>query len=59
MLTVEARVRARQSILIAVIPVNVEPAEAIHSFKLAEAVKRHFASTCNELQKLGPFFLVK
>lgn len=48
-LTIEASMRARQSILIAVIPVDVESAKAIHTLKLAEAVERHFAGTGNEL----------
>ena len=48
-LTIEASVRARQPVLIAVIAVNVESAKAIHTLKLAKAVERHFASTCNEL----------
>ena len=48
-LTVEASMRARQSVLIAVIPVDVESTKAIHTLKLAKAVKRHFAGTSNEL----------
>ena len=49
MLTIEASMRARQSVLIAVIAMDVESAKAIHTFKLAEAVERHFAGTRNEL----------
>ena len=51
--------RARQSVLIAVISVDVESAKAIHTLKLAKAVERHFACTCNKLQELGSFLLVK
>lgn len=58
-LTIEASMRARQSVLIAVIPVDIESAKAIHAFKLAKTIERHFTGSCNELQKLGPFFLVK
>lgn len=49
MLTIEASMRARQPVLVAVIPMYVEPAKAIHTLKLAKAVERDFASTRNEL----------
>ena len=48
-LTIEASMRARQSVLIAIIPVDIEPAKAIHTLKLAKAIERHFAGTCNKL----------
>lgn len=48
-LTIEASMRARQSVLIPVITMNVESAKAIHTLELAKAVERHFAGTCNEL----------
>ena len=48
-LTIEASMRARQSVLVAIITMDVESAEAIHTLKLAKAVKRHFAGTGNEL----------
>ena len=49
MLTIEASMRARQSVLITVVPVDVESAKAIHTLKLAKTVERHFAGTCNKL----------
>ena len=49
MLTIEASMRARQSVLIAVIAMDVESTKAVHTFKLTKAVKRHFAGTRNEL----------
>ena len=49
MLTIEASMRARQSVLVAVIAMDVESTKAIHTLKLAKAVQRHFAGTCNEL----------
>ena len=48
-LTIEASMRARQSVLIAVIPVDIESAKAVHALKLAKAIERHFARTCNKL----------
>ena len=57
-LTVEACVRARKSILVAIVTVDVEPTEAIHTLKLPEAVERYLASSGNELQQLGTLFLV-
>jgi len=38
---------------------NIEPAETVHTLKLAETVKRHFGCTGHELQKLGTFFLIE
>jgi len=58
-LTIEACMRARQSVLVAIIPMNIEPAETVHTLKLAETVKRHFGCTGHELQKLGTFFLIE
>ena len=57
-LTVEARVGAWKSFLIAIITVDVEPTEAVHTLKLSEAVERNLAGTSNELQQLGALFLV-
>ena len=51
--------RTRKPILIAVITMDVETAETIHSFKLAEAIERYLASTSDELKKFGSLFLVK
>lgn len=48
-LTIEASMRAWQSVPIAVIPMDVESAKAIHTLELAEAVEGHFACTCNKL----------
>lgn len=38
---------------------NVEPAESIHALELTEAVERYFASTSDELKKLGSLFFVE
>ncbi len=38
---------------------DVEAAEAVHPFKLTEAVQRHFACTGDELQELRSLFLVE
>lgn len=48
-LTIEASMRARQPVLIAVVSMDVESAKAIHTLKLAKSVERHFAGTGNEL----------
>lgn len=57
-LTVEACVRTRKSILVAIITVDVESTEAVHALKFLETIERHFASPCDELQQLGTLFLV-
>ena len=49
MLTIETSMRARQSVLISVVPVDVESAKAIHALKLPKPVEGHFTGTCNEL----------
>ena len=58
-LTVKARVRAWKPILAAVITVDVESTEAIHTLQLPEAVQRYLASSGNELQQLGTLLLVE
>lgn len=58
-LTVKTRMGTRQSVLIPIVSMNVEFAEAIHALKLFEAIEGNFTSTRNELEEFGPFFLVK
>lgn len=58
-LTVEASVRAGQAVLVAIVTMDVEATEAVHAFKLTEAVQRHFACARNELQELRSLFLVE
>lgn len=58
-LTVEACVRAWKSVLRSVVSVDVESAEAVHTFKLLESVERDLASSRDELQQLGLLFLVE
>ena len=58
-LTVETSMRTRKPILIAVITMDVEPTEAVHSFKLAKAIERYLASSSDELKELGTLFLVE
>jgi hypothetical protein len=50
---------ARQTVLAAIITMNVKLGKAIHTLKLLEAIKRHFGSSSNKLQKLGFFFFVE
>jgi hypothetical protein len=38
---------------------DIELAESIHSLKFLETIERYLASTSDELQQLGAFFLVK
>lgn len=59
MLTVEARVRAWKSLLVAIITMNVESAEAVHTLQFFESVERHLAGSSHELEQLGLFFLVE
>jgi len=58
-LTVKASMTARQTILAAIITVNVELGEAIHALELLEAVERNLGSSSDELQKLSFLFLVE
>lgn len=48
-LTVEASMRTWKPILVTVITVDVESAEAIHALQFLEAIQRHLASTGDEL----------
>lgn len=58
-LTVKAGVRAGQSLLVAIITVNVESVDAIHSLELFKAVERYFTCARDELQQLGQLLLVE
>jgi hypothetical protein len=58
LLTVEACVRTWKSILIAIITVDVESAEAIHALKLLEPVKRDLAGSSDKLEELGTLLFV-
>ena len=51
--------RARQTVLATIIPMDIELGEAVHALELLEPVKRHFRSTGNKLQQLGTLFLIK
>lgn len=51
--------RARKAILIAIVPMDIEAAEAVHALKLLEAIERNLAGTGNELQQLSLLFLVE
>jgi hypothetical protein len=53
--TVEAGMRAGQSILIAVILVDVELGDAVHAFKVGKPVEWCFACSGHKLQELGTF----
>ena len=58
-LTIKASMRTRQSVLVAVVSMDVEPAEAVHAFEFLETVERNLTSTCDKLQEFGSFFLIK
>lgn len=58
-LTVKASMRTRQPVLVAIVPVNIELAETIHSLQLLEAVQRHFARARDKLQQLRALLLVE
>ena len=49
-LTIEAGMRTRQSVLVAVVSMDVEPTEAVHTFELLESVEWDLTRTRNELQ---------
>lgn len=56
---IEARVTARQAFGGSIVAMDVEPREAVHAFELLEAVERHLGRARDELEQLGPFFLVE
>lgn len=58
-LTVEAGMTTRQTILAAIITMNVKLGKAIHALEFLEAIERHLGSASDELQKLGFLFLVE
>ena len=51
--------RARQPLLVAIIPMDVEPADTVHALELLEAVQRHLGRAGDELQQLGKLLLVE
>ena len=58
-LTVEAGMRTGQSLLVAIVTVNIEPAEPVHALELAKAIKRDLASSGDELKKFSSLFLIE
>jgi hypothetical protein len=57
--TVKAGMRAGQSILIAVILMDIELGDAVHAFKIGEPVEWCFACSRHKLQELGTFLARK
>jgi hypothetical protein len=55
MRTVEAGMRAGQSIFIAIILVDVELGDAVHAFKVGKPIEWCFACSGHKLQELGTF----
>lgn len=51
--------RRRQSVLVTVIPVDVESVDTIHAFQFFKSIQRDLAGSGNKLKKLGALFLVK
>lgn len=58
-LTIEASMRTWQPVFVAVVSMDVEPTEPIHTLEFPETVERDLAGTGDELKKLGPFFFVE
>ena len=58
-LTIEASMRTRQPILVAIIAMDVEPTESIHTLELTETIEWYFTGSRNELKKFGTLFFVK
>ena len=50
---------ARQTVLAAIITMDVELGKAVHTLKLLEAVEWDLGGTGDELQQLGLLFLVE
>lgn len=51
--------RARQTVFVAVIAMDVEAVDAIHALKFLEAIERYLAGSGNELKQLGTLLLVE
>lgn len=51
--------RARKTVLAAIVTMNIEPADTVHALQLLEAVERHLGCARDELKKLGEFLLVE
>ena len=51
--------RARQSLLIPIVTVDIEPTEPIHALELAEAIEWDFAGSSDELKELSSLFFVE
>jgi hypothetical protein len=51
--------RAWQTIFVAIVSMDIESAESIHTLELAEAIERYFGGTSDELKQLSSLFLVK
>lgn len=58
-LTVEAGVRARQAVLVAIVAVDVELAHTIHALQFLETVEGDLTRAGHELQQLGSLFLIE
>jgi hypothetical protein len=56
---IEAGVTARQTILVAVVAVNVESTKAVHALQLFEAIEWHLRCASDKLEKLCSLFLVE
>lgn len=51
--------RRRQTIFVAIIAVDVESVDAIHTLQLLETVEGHLAGSCHKLQQFSALFLVE
>ena len=51
--------RAGEPLLVAVVAVDVESADAVHPLKFFEAVEWDLGSARDKLEKLGPLLFIK
>lgn len=51
--------RTWQAFLVAIVPVNIESTEPIHTFQFLEAIKWNFTGTGHELQQFRTLFFVE
>ena len=58
-LTVEAGMRAGQSVLVPIITMDVEATETVHAFQLFESVQRNLAGAGDELEEFGALFFIE
>lgn len=51
--------RGSETVLVAIITMDVEPVDSVHALQFFEAVEWHFTGSSDELEQFGTLFLVE